>query len=323
MAVSGHFVFEGDYRVQSKSRSMPSRIEGHWIGAAEGAADCSSVNRRIRRHPFWQGQHVINLTAAAVRRRHGAFADHPDILYKLSHFVPAPGTSAMGTNIVDVNKAARNWRTRRRYLAALLGRHAAKELEDRIGSIRSVAASEYMVHEAGHCLGAATEDKYRAGYFRYGGATLWQLVHLEEYRADLLSFGFAADTFSPSEATSIFLYNVLLRLGVDLEARAAGNVPPYGPIPVLLFSHLFATGAIALGDDGIPLRFVVKLPEDVVEVMRSCSQHALEELVEPEMTNGSLLDAALSAARYYGRHRSLAEASPFGIACSKALARLQ
>ena len=155
----------------------------------------------------------------------------------------------MDTNIVDVDKAARNWRIRRPYLHALLGREAADQVQTRIGSIRSVAAAEYMMHEAGHCLGIPTEEKYRAGYFRLGGKTIWPLVHLEELRADLLSFGFAAEALKPDAAAGLFLYNVFLRLGVDLEGRATRCIPPYGPIPGLLFVLLHDAGALAPGSD--------------------------------------------------------------------------
>lgn len=298
------FSLSGNYRVQSVARGVPSRLEGRWIEPGPGDADGALVNRRLSSHPLWTGGESVILRPALASRREGAFGDQPDILYKLSNFEPAPGSAEMTTNIVDVAKAARNWRSRRRYVQALLGRSTAERVEERIGAIETVAANEYFMHEAGHCLGYATKRKYEDGYFRQGDRLLWPLVHLEESRADLMAFGIAADALSRERAVAIFLYNVFLRLGVHVEAKADGGAAPYGPIPHLLFALLEELGWIEVdGGEGV-FRLGSLRATDVLQVMRMCAGHAASSLVEPELSCDSPVDAALVAARYFRERAS-------------------
>jgi len=80
------------------------------------------------------------------------------------------------------------------------------------------------------------------GYFQPAGRAAWPLIYVEEFRADILSFGFAADRLEERQAASVFLYNVLLRFGVHLEGKAKDNSDPYGPIPVMLYLLLRRLG---------------------------------------------------------------------------------
>ena len=206
----------------------------------------------------------------------------------------------MSANVVDVVKAAGNWHQRRPFLAALLGDVAFAQAERLIGDVQGVAADEYFVHEAGHCLGHDTARKYAQGYFRLAGKVAWPLIYVEEFRADILSFGFAADLLDEQRAASVFLYNVLLRFGVHLEGKAKDGSEPYGAIPVLLYSLLQRLGWLepTAGPDA-SLCVASLVPADLVTVMRSCAAAGCHDLVEPELRADTGTDAALVAARYY------------------------
>jgi hypothetical protein len=244
----------------------------------------------------------VSLAPAFIDRRLGEFADQPDVLYKKSHFLPAPGSRALPTNVVDVRKAFANWQQRRPLLENLLGNELHSEAEDVIGDVQRVAADEYFAHEAGHCMGHDTEWKYTHGYFRPAGKISWPLVYLEEFRADMLSFGFAADLLHVAAAAAVFLYNVLLRFGVHIQGRARGAPDPYGPIPMLLYAALSRVGWLKLGISSSPsLSLESLVARDLVTVMRICSDSCLRELVLPELAASTGTDAALVAAWYYRR----------------------
>ena len=295
MNIGAAFALSGDYRVQSWMRSTPSHLAGRWIVPGSDDPSETKINAQLRAHAWWRGEALVALRSAAIDERTGAFRE-PDILYKRSHFKANLGSPAMTTNIVDVRKAAANWRRRIPLMIDLVGETAFREIEALIGDIEHTAADEYVFHEAGHCLGYPTERKYNDGYFRLGGATRWQLIYLEELRADLLAFGLAADALSPQRAAALVLYNLLLRVGADTEARADRS-RPYGPIPRLLVSLLQDSGWISGASTGA-LHFASLRPGDIVAAMVACSDRAIAELLMPEEGIQVPLDAALLAARW-------------------------
>ena len=296
------FAFQGTYRVQSKARGKPSRLEGRWGVCEEGELDEATVNQLLVSNPFWSGASRVQLKPAFVIERDGEFAEEPDILYKKSHFVPTCGGSAMPTNIVDVAKAATRWREREPFLVALLGEAVYSQAAKLIGGLEGVVANEYFVHEAGHCLGYDTERKYAQGYFQIAGKIAWPLIYVEEFRADLLSFGFAADLLGEHSAAAVFLYNVLLRLGVHLEGYANGVPNPYGDIPFMLYSLLRKQGWVEPDTAHPGVLCVTSLvPADLIVLMRASVAHCCYWLVQPEWLADTGTDAALGAAHYHKR----------------------
>ena len=322
MRLAERFSFAGTYRVQSAVRGLPSRLEGRWIEPGHGDADSALVNCHLFAHPLWIGGQEVTLRPALVSKREGAFGNEPDILYKLSNFAPAPGCVGMTTNVVDVAKARLNWRSRAPHVRALLGSETVEQVHELIGPIETVVANEYFVHEAGHCLGYPTDRKYAQGYFRPAGQLLWPLVHLEEFRADLLSFGIAVDALPRERAVATFLYNVLLRLGVHVEAKSAVEEAPYGPIPHLLITLLQEIGWVEIEQTQGVLHLGSLRTNDILQVMRTCSAHAASSLVEPELNCVSPIDAALVAARYFRRRMGAASVDAFEEVSVRSAARV-
>ncbi len=295
-ADSNAFDYRGAYRVQSWRRSLPSRLSGQWIFPEPGQPSQMTVNAQLMAHPHWFGDATIKLRAAAITGREGAFSE-PDILYKSSNFVPADSTARMTTNIVDVRKAAANWRRRVPLMRQLLGERTFDEVATLIGDVERVAADEYMFHEAGHCLGYSTAQKYRDGYFRIGGTTRWPLIYAEELRADLLAFHFAAAALPPQQATALLLYNVLLRVSADIEASPV-SPRPYGFIPSLLLAILGERDWLFVVPDGPRLRFASLNATNVAAVMTACGERAISDLVVPERDVTEPVDVAIHTARW-------------------------
>ncbi len=294
------FEFFGHYRVQSKRISYPSRLAGCWAILLSSDPDSATINALLRSDPQWRGEAVVGIRPAFIGQRAGEFANEPDILYKRSHFARSGGSNDMPCDIIDIRKAAARWTGRRRFVSRLLGQETATEIEYTIGDVQRIAALEYYVHEAGHCIGYDTSSKYQDCYFRICGKTVWPLVYLEEFRADLLAFGFAASLLPPHTAAALFLYNVLLRLGSHIEGVEQRGHHPYGAIPFLLYASLRRTGFFispASGKSGSSLRFESTAADDIVQHMRTLDALARAELVEPTALSGT--DAALRAATFY------------------------
>ena len=320
MHLGSQFELIGGYRVQSRSRGEHSRLVGNWSVPSEGELSNDLVNGSLRRHPLWCGKATVSLAAAFVNERHGAFLNEPDILYKRSHFASCDPQNDMPFDIVDVVKATQRWRNRRSYLRALLGRSRLAEAETLIGDIEIVSADEYFVHEAGHLLGYDTTSKYDDGYFRVAGRTAWPLIFVEEFRADIASFEFAAELLDEARAGALFLYNVLLRLGAHLEAADVSDAVPYGSIPLMLFSLLTEVGWIEPGDRGAAIRLAGTKPAEIAKVMRECAEIVCRLLIAPELERKSGTDVAINAARYFnGVRNHSATVGQFERACASAL----
>lgn len=257
------------------------------------------MNDVLARDPDWRGHALVSLSAADVECRYGEFEAEPDILYKRTHFQPSDGSANMVDDIVDVKKAVRLWQARLPYLRRSVSQGPMDGLEATVDNVELLAAVEYYVHEAGHCLGYATADKYASGYFRVNGKTLWPLVYVEELRADLLAFGIAGSIFHPELAAKVFWYNVLLRLGTHVEHLSKTGREPYGSIPFMLFACLYQCGLIDASQslERGSFEFVGLSTEATVSAMRSMAERARRELVERACNSPT--DAAIDAARFY------------------------
>jgi hypothetical protein len=293
------FEYKGQYRVQSRASGRASLLRGSWIPDSQGDdLNDEVVNGWLKIDERWRGSMSVSLRPAYVTDARGDFLDEPDILYKKDNFEPEHGTATMPSNIVDVKKAASGWRQRRSLAEALVGNDCYAEIDSRVGVLDSVIANEYFVHEAGHALGYDVEAKTRDEYFRPGDRIRWTLVFVEEFRADLLGFGFAARCLPAPMSASIFLYNIFLRLGVHLEAIAAGKAHPYGGIPFMLYALLREGGWLSPGRNS-PLCVRTLSASELVSVISYCHEHGGSRLLDPELDAASSIDVAINAATYY------------------------
>lgn len=295
--MTARFSFTGRYRVQSRRETAPSALAGAWY-ASPGLLDDYVVNDALRAHPQWQGTATVQLRPALVTARSGKLASEPDILYKRELFTPDPSTPSMTTDIVDVPKAQAQWAARMHHVQALFPSDTFAALAP--GDLERVIANEYYVHEAGHLLGYDVRAKVADGYFASTGRTAWPLVYLEELRADLQGFGFAAALLHPDRAAQILLYNLALRFGVHREGITTTGVAPYGMVPFLTFSVLRELGALVVTE--VAGRAVFRLASldtlDLVRVMLACAAHARTRLTAPELATADPLERALGAGRY-------------------------
>lgn len=289
------FQLHGLYRVQGSHRPALSRLDGYWLEGGQNLLNDELLNRCLQRHPLWRSQFRCTLKPAVVRRREGLFATRSDILYKRSYFSPATGSMAMTTDIVDILKGESLWRQRRAYAVALLGEDGHAAAISQIVDLRSTIANEYYVHEAGHGLGYDVDHKTADGYFRPGGRPSAALIALEEVRADMHALGIALRILPEVAAVGIFVYNVLLRQGIHLEALAAGRPAPYGFIPYLLFREILASG-LDLGSDSGSLVWSDR--ERLLETMESVAQRAEQNISTPEVTARDWIGSATAAAGY-------------------------
>lgn len=294
------FCYSGTYRVQSRRSGGPSELRGSWMPTSTGLLDSTRVNAALRRHPSWSGKAEVTLRPALVTCRTGLFATEPDILYKKAFFRPAPGTDAMLDDVVDVRKSATFWPLRRTHHSALFGETVYEAAVGMLGDIETVIANEYYLHEAGHFLGYDVLEKYDQGYFSVAGMTAWPLVYLEEFRADMQSFGFALDLLPRAQAVAVFLYNIFLRFGVHREGLREVGVARYGTIPYLLFHLLRSLGFVSVDRSrahGVVV--LTSLDEPVLaEVMGLCAAHAERELTACELSTPDRTDLAMHGARY-------------------------
>jgi hypothetical protein len=292
------FELRGRYRVQSRRVFAPSTLTGTWYDVP-GVLDNDVINRALSAHPLWQGRARVALRPALVRHRSGMFASEPDILYKRDLFVAAPDSAAMETDIVDVLKSQYNWAQRAGCAETLFPTQFGL-LVERLRALGPIIANEYVLHEAGHFIGYDVPSKQRDGYFALGGKTAWPLIYLEELRADLNAFGFAARLLPAEAAAAIFLYNLMLRFGVHREGLVHRQQAPYGLVPFLLFCLLHELECLTVrrcGDRAVLLLSRLDATA-LVAVMRACADHADAALNRPETEAASPLDGAIASARY-------------------------
>lgn len=285
------FSLAGYYRVQSRRTARYSELRGEWL--ANGTLlDSVAVNAALAQHPAWRGRAYVNLRAAKVNHRVGAFALEPDILYKREFF----SGEEMDCDIVDVEKSKREWITRRSALAAIFAPSDLATINARLGNLDWVIVNEYYVHEAGHFLGLDVLEKYASGFFTAQGHTLWPLIYAEELRADLGSFDFALRLLPAADADRIFLYNIALRFGAHRQGVEQHGTDVYGLVPYLLFCVLHELGFVAVEQGR--LRFASLEPSYLRMVMATAAAHAYEQLTAPEMTGMSATDLAIHVATY-------------------------
>lgn len=307
-----HFSLQGQYRVQSRRDYVPSSLEGEWYDSPHIISN-PEINAALQAHSCWQGRTQVTLNAALVSKRSGKFASEPDILYKRDLFIPLADSAEMVADIVDVLKSKNNWYGRLRYLKELFPEQYSTILRCLYGGnmqanvvqdLQEIIANEYVLHEAGHFVAYDVYAKQSDSYFSVAqNKTAWPLIYLEELRADLNAFGFAMQLLPAEQAVQIFLYNVLLRLGVHRQGIVCEHRAPYGLVPYLLFCLLHDLDCISVYQSHEQHCFVFKAIEtqSLLEVMHACVDHVQCELNQVEMNAITPLDRAISAAQYVRR----------------------
>lgn len=287
------FHYTGLYRVQSRKKGQHSQITGSWRNEQDGLSS-ERLNEFLAHHSLWKGGATVQMRSADVHSRSGVFATDPDILVKKQFFSPDEGTAPMEFDFVDVNKSSRFWHERKPFVQSLFGSQA-HELFALIPSLKSTIVNEYYCHEAGHCLGYDVRSKYEEGYFRLKGRSLWPLIFVEEFRADLHSFDIAAQTLPAPAAAAIFVYNLLLRWGVEAQSLSASQ-SAYGSVPYLLFCLLYDEGFINVSEQGLQLSATD--PQAIISIMKKAGDHAFRQLTSFEM-EGDKTHGAIMAANYF------------------------
>lgn len=298
-ASPAEFYYRGLYRVQSRTRRGTAEIHGNWLEDPGVIVDSARINAELLTDPRAVSCQPINLRAANIWRRKGVFEAEPDILYKQEFFEPDRGSAGLPCNVVDARKSLCYWEKRWLFIEELFG-STARRLAELIPDLITVIANEYFCHEAGHSLGYPVEKKYRDGYFRPQGRLAWPLVWTEEFRADLHSFGYALRVLPERQAVAVFVYNVILRLGLDCSS-ARDVADGYGVVPFLLYSTLRDFGLVSVErQNGKTFITMDNLnPHYLIEIMKRCDRHADESLTSAELSSTDRLDDALRAAMYY------------------------
>jgi hypothetical protein len=288
------FALQGLYRVQGSLNPEPAQLQGVWLNDRPDFLNDADMNMLIRRQPLWQGRSRCTLRAARVSFRLGQFASRPDILYKMSHFAPSKGTPKMPANIVDLPKALSLWQSRQPFMEALFGVDGFRAASVLIGDMERAIVNEYMLHEAGHCLGYAIGQKTSDRYFSPGGEPAAFLIALEELRADAHGFQLALELLSVEDAVSVFLYYLMQRFSVHLQGLHLYQRSPYGLIPYLLYDILQAAGF------RLPHGQAATWPDRraLVTCMRDVSEIVNRMISVPELEAKSPVDAAIVGATY-------------------------
>jgi hypothetical protein len=291
------FALRGHYRVQGSASPEFGRLEGQWMPEQTGLLTDAQMNAELSCHARWQGRTRCSVRAARVRLRSGQFESRPDILYKMSHFVASDGTPPMPCNIVDLPKARLLWHRRTPILSALFGVASFEAASRLIGDLDRAIVNEYVLHEAGHCLGYSVEQKTADRYFAPGGEPSAILIALEELRADAHGFQLALKTLTASDAVSVFVYYIAQRFGVHVEGLRRDGTAPYGLIPYLLFDVLQAAGFAIPHGTGSSW----PSPDTILRFMRHVASYIDTTITVPEIASLSPVDAAMVCAAYVRR----------------------
>jgi len=235
-----------------------------------------------------------------MTQREGMFHDASDNLYKIECFEPFREGPAFPCHIVDVSKAATQWRQRWPLVASIFVENQLADLAGIQEDLEGVIANEYCCHEAGHLLGHAVQAKAKNSYFSPGDRVRWPLIWVEEFRADLHSYSVALETMTPHSAAALFVYNYLARLAGDalsVRDRTYG----YGTVPFLLFVLLVNLRflEIARTKSGLKLAVATASVPEILRIMERCHTHGLEALTERELATHDPLEWGINAARYY------------------------
>ena len=294
------FSFSGQYRVQSRKRWHRGKLSGTWLESDALLLNDEQINTQLSQDSRWKQKSKAHLRAIWVHEWTGIFQDEPDILYKTEFFKPDIDSAPFPSHLVDVQKSLQEWKRRETLLYEFLHPEQIPILQGILQDLTYIIANEYFCHEAGHILGIPVNEKYQAGYFSLNGKALWPLIWLEEFRADLHSFGYALKLLPSSASTAIFIYNILLRFGMELDSAASGQ-DGYGVIPFCLLSLLEEMGLLHFENTPIGYALVFDSLEtsDLMAAMEACDLYANRAFTDVELSATSLIDIALHTARYY------------------------
>ena len=293
------FLLQGQYRVQSRRQYSLSTLKGEWY-CEQGLVSNEEINSQLSKHLQWLGTNQVKLRAALITKRSGKFHEEPDILYKREFFIPASHSEPMTVDIVDVLKSKRKWFERLGSTQKLFTNETCQYVLNKLLKLELIIAKEYVFHEAGHFIGYDIYAKQKDNYFCAAGKTVWPLIYLEELRADLNAFGFAAQMLPAEQAAQSFLYNIFLRFGGHYHGMLTTLNAPYGIVPYLLFCLLieFEIITVVRKQNCYSLHIKKANSEHIIESMRICAKHAEIELNAIEIKLSNPIDRAIAAAKY-------------------------
>jgi hypothetical protein len=293
--MTSKFHFKGLYQVQSRRQKMLSELVGKWIHN-ESCLSSAEVNRYLEVDQLWGKEGVINIAGAYISHRTGLFASDPDILVKTQFFLPDPNSEALPCDLIDVQKAINLWDIRIPYVKKIFKNQAA-DLLDMVKPLDRAIINEYLCHEAGHCLGYPVRKKYEDGFFKLNRSPVWPLIYTEEFRADLHSFGLSVTMLNEQDAIQIFLYNILLRFGVEAFSIHNNN-NAYGSVPFLLFSFLLSEGAFRIERNTNTIKFTSLEPAYLKDLMKKAYRHAEQSITVYDF-NEDKSDTAIAYVNYF------------------------
>jgi uncharacterized protein YlaI len=272
LSASGvRFAFRGNYRTQHRRRTLPSALAGDWTNLP-GCLTSERVNEVLGRSALWSGRRRVKLQIADVYERTGEFTQ-ADALYYSDYFEADAGTEGMSVDVLDVAKLENHAVERAPFLSDLFEEECSDVLL-RQARCRRSAINEYFCHEGGHRLGVAVEDKVAAGHFAEAGAPDHEAISVEEFRADMHSFGVALDALSVEPSANVFRYHLAHRFGIAAFASRTGTAGA-GLVPYLLYAALRELRLIDVVWTGYRPRLHVALSDAAcAEAMQVCARHA-------------------------------------------------
>lgn len=286
------FAFSGKYRFQSEQQAEFGTLNGETVERAE-TLTLVELNSYLRTHERWHGNSLVLLKAAIFSERRGVFSRHADGLYYARNF--SDSSQPFSNDLLDLVKLQCLFDERTPLLRSVLTAEAFDWLLEMIGDVHRAVVNEYMCHEAGHCLGYSVGEKYKDGFFRFGGRLRWPLIYLEEYRADTNSWSIADRLLKPSAATSVVAYTFAHRLGLAIGNLREGR-PGAGYIPFLHFSSLLKRGALRLESTSSGPRL-------------SFGRFDQTSLLEAALDAAAAVDRDINASEASQNHEDCAEAS--------------
>ncbi|MGD9560937.1 MAG: hypothetical protein AB7F88_00080 [Pyrinomonadaceae bacterium] len=294
------FSYHGDYRVQSKKSYRFSTLEGVFL-SGPNLLNNDSVNKALRASNLYDGESSINLRGAEITVRTGMFDSEFDILYKRDFFIPGYSSASFAADLVDVAKSLRLWNDRLPFLNCIFDEETIHNAKSILDDLTNVITNEYFCHEAGHFLGCNILTKYRSGYFKVQQRTIWPLIYVEEFRADIQGTEVVKNLLPIAEFSQLILYNLFLRFGVAAYGVRVRR-EAYGNIPFLLFRllHKIDFLTITSGPSGDRLRIPKLGSADIENAAAECLEHVTKRLTKYEVENKSDIEKiGINSLQYY------------------------
>lgn len=297
------FYFTGNYRVQSRNDYIFSKLEGFWFKSSINLLNNNTINNNLINNHLWNGRHKVNIIPAIVEKRMGKFETEPDILYKKEFFIADIDSQVMKSNIIDIIKSKEKWIQRISFIKKILHDPEVINIVPE-KKLELIIANELISHEAGHFVGYDINSKLENNHFKINNKKIWQLIYLEDFRADLNALQFCLDLLPSDLCIKIFIYNILLRFGVHREGIVNSYIAPYGLVPFFLFCILQEYNFISIikYHENYLLRFNNLSNQFVLSTIKECITHVNTQINLVEIENDNPIDRAIKLALYINKN---------------------